>query len=143
MAEFIKEGDMIEGAKCNIYARKLLPKRLEKDPITNEDMKVFELDLNCSVEVTQELPLDDVDKSLRDDNNIHGKIGDKLKADAIRLFVDRKCKRLKIEVKEGATSRHGASLTSTDKRTIGFIKHSFKMYETLFWAKKVEIKQVK
>ncbi|MBR1401739.1 MAG: hypothetical protein IJ604_01870 [Prevotella sp.] len=53
---------------------------------------------------------------------VHLNKGDKLTADAIQLFVDVKRNSVKFEVKEGQTHTHGASLTSTDKRTVGRIK---------------------
>lgn len=124
MAEFVNINDTVEGAKCEVYTRKENFKGMREDPISGESMLVYELDKNCSVEVTEVLQLTDDEKELRKDLNIHGEVGDKLKADAITLYVKEK-RKLKVTVKEGLTSTHGGHLISTRNRTIGVIKYPF------------------
>ena len=99
MAEYIDTGDTVEGQKCEIYTRREDCKGLREDPITQE-------------------------KILRDELNIHGEVGDKLKADAITVYVDVK-RQLSVEKQEGLTSTHGGRLISTKKRTVGRIKYPF------------------
>lgn len=131
MAEFVNIGDMVEGSKCEIYTRKEEFKGLREDPITHKRMMVYELDRNCSVEVTAKLDLSDEDSKKRVEMGVHGDIGDKLKADAITLYVDEK-KKLKVEVKEGQTGTHGGRLISTKKRTVGEIKYPFQNIQSKF-----------
>lgn len=93
-------------------------------------MLVYELDRNCSVEVTEALELSDEEKELRNKLGVHGEVGDKLKADAITLYVNEK-RKLRIIVKEGQTATHGGHLISTRKRTVGVIKYPFQNLNTL------------
>lgn len=130
MAEFIKAGDTVEGAKCEIYTRREDFKGMREDPISGRPMLVYELDRNCSVEVTEVLELTDEEKMLRNKLNVHGEVGDKLKADAITLYVNEK-RKLKVTVKEGQTATHGGRLMSTKKRTVGVIKYPFQNLNTL------------
>ena len=88
MAEYIDTGDTVEGQKCEIYTRREDCKGLREDPITQKKMLVYELDRNSSVEVRESLILSEEEKILRDELNIHGEVGDKLKADAITVYVD-------------------------------------------------------
>lgn len=115
-------GALAEGAKCGVYARKVEWKGLRKDPITQKNMTLYELDRNCSVEIIEEMTLNEGEKKLREDMGVHLCKGDKLTADAIQLFVDVKRNCIKFDVKEGQTHTHGANLASTDKRTVGRIK---------------------
>lgn len=133
MAEYIKAGEMVEGKKCSIAARRIEFKKggLRKDPITNKNMVLYELDRNCSVEVTESLKLSAEEQQLRDDLNVHGNVGDKIQGDAIRLYADTKRDALRPVVKEGQSARHGASLLDTNIRTIGRIKTPFSVYDKL------------
>ncbi|WP_303298667.1 hypothetical protein [Phocaeicola coprophilus] len=133
MGEYIKEGEMVEGMKCSIYTRKIEFKKggLRKDPITNKNMVLYELDRNCSVEVTESMLLLEEEKQKRINLKVHGDVGDKIKGDAIRLYADSKRDSLKPIVKEGQTGRHGASLINTNIRTIGKIKTPFDVYKRL------------
>ena len=115
-------GALAEGAKCGVYARRVEWKGLRKDPITQKNMTLYELDRNCSVEITEEMTLTDEERKLRERMGVHIAKGDKLTADAIQLFVDVKRNSVEFEAKEGQTHTHGASLASTDKRTVGRIK---------------------
>lgn len=131
MAEYVNIGEKVEGAKCGIYTRREDFKGLRQDPITHKAMIVYELSLNCSVEVIKKLPLSDVEAKLREDMGVHTELSDKLKADSITLYVAEK-RKLKIEVKEGQTSTHGGHLFSTKKRTIGEIKYPFQNIQSKF-----------
>lgn len=122
---------MVEGAKCEVYTRKEEFKGLRKDPITHKPMIVYELSRNCSVEVVEKLSLSTEEIEERAGMGIHTEPGDKLKADAITLYVAEK-RKLKIEVKEGQTSTHGGHLISTKKRTIGEIKYPFQNIQSKF-----------
>jgi|GEM_PF-787841 len=115
-------GSLAEGAKCGIYSRRVEWKGLRKDPITQKNMTLYELDRNCSVEITEEMTLTKEEMDARKEFGVHLCKGDKLTADAIQLFVDVKRNSVKFEVKEGQTHTHGASLANTDKRTVGRIK---------------------
>lgn len=115
---------MVEGAKCEVYARKQVVKGMYKDPITQKPMLKYELSRNCSVEVSKALDFTEDERLLRDSMFVHYSVGDKIKGDSITLYLDQK-RPVKFEVKEGLTSRHGGHLLSTDKRTIGVIKYTF------------------
>lgn len=125
MSEIVKAGAILEGAKCEIYTRKEVLKGLRKDPITSKAMLKYELSRNCSVEITKELELaTQEERDLRISLHVYGKLGDKIKADSVSLYIDQKLP-VKIEVKEGATHTHGGHFFSTKKRTIGVIKYQF------------------
>lgn len=127
----IKEGDIVEGNKCSITARRVEWKGLRYDPITKTKMTLYELDRNCTVEVLEALNLTSDELEIRKAYNVHGNIGDKITGDAIQVWVDTKRNSLKFEVKEGVSARHGASLVNTSKRTIGKLKYSFSIYKQL------------
>lgn len=132
MAIYINEGETIEGMKADVIARRTEWKGLKREPITGKLMTLYELDRNCSVEITEAMELDADGKSLREQLGIHGEIGDKIQGDAIKLWVDIKRNALKFNTKEGVSGRHGANLASTSKRTIGKLKYSFDNYKRLF-----------
>lgn len=132
MAIYIKEGEIIEGLKADVIARRAEWKGLKQEPITGKKMMLYELDRNSSVEVTQAMELDGEGLKLRELLGVHGEVGDKIQGDAIRLWVDTKRNSLKFVTKEGVSGRHGANLVSTNKRTIGKIKYSFDNYKRLF-----------
>jgi hypothetical protein len=125
MAKYINFNDLVEGAKCHVSARKIIWKGLRKDPITNQNMMLYELDRNCSVEVTESLHLEADALELRQRKNVHGNVGDQIGGDAIQLFIDSKRNNLKFEVKEGQSARHGANLSDTNVRTIGQIRYPY------------------
>ncbi len=133
MAEYIKVGEMAEGKKCSISARRIEFKKggLRKDPITNKNMVLYELDRNCSVEVTESLNLTDEEQQLRVELGVHGNVGDRIQGDALRLYADTKRDSLRPIVKEGQSGRHGANLVETNIRTIGKIKTPFSVYDRL------------
>lgn len=122
MKEFVRIGEMVEGAKCDICARFADWKGLREDPITNQPMSVYELDRNCSVKVIDPIDLTSEEKAKRDALCVHGKPEDKLIAEAITVYIN--CiRKQKFQVKEGVSGRHGAMLMSTKVRTIGVIKY--------------------
>lgn len=122
MTKFINFNELVEGAKCHVVARKVLWKGLRKDPITNKNMTLYALDRNCSVEVTESLPLEGGALTLRQQMHVHGCVGDQIGADAIQLFIDSRRNSLNADVKEGVSARHGASLADTSVRTVGQIR---------------------
>lgn len=134
MAVYVNIGDTAEGAKTEIYTRAKSWKGLRKDPITHSMMMVYELDRNCSVEVTEKIPLNGDALEIRKKKGVHCEVGDKLKADAITIYVETK-KKIKFEVKEGLTSTHGGHLASTKNRTIGEIKYPFSNIQSKFMQK--------
>ena len=71
----ITEGDIVEGNKCSIAARRVEWKGLKKDPITQKRMMLYELDRNCSVEVLEPLELSEEDLSIRETFSVYGEEG--------------------------------------------------------------------
>ena len=53
MAIYIKEGEIIEGKKADVIARRAEWKGLKEEPITGKKMTLYELDRNSSVEITR------------------------------------------------------------------------------------------
>lgn len=132
MAIYIKEGEIIEGKKADVIARRAEWKGLREEPITGKKMTLYELDRNSSVEITEALQLNEEEILIRKQMNVHGEVGDTIKGDAIRLWVDSKRNSLKFNTKEGVSGRHGANLVSTNKRTVSKLKYSFDNYKRLF-----------
>lgn len=129
---YIKEGEIIEGKKADVIARRAEWKGLKEEPITGKKMTLYELDRNSSVEITEALQLNEEEILIRKQMNVHGEVGDTIKGDAIRLWVDSKRNSLKFDTKEGVSGRHGANLASTNKRTVSKLKYSFENYKRLF-----------
>lgn len=106
-------------------------------------MVLYELDRNCSVEVTESLSLTKEEQQIRTELGVHGRIGDRIQGDAIRLYVNTKRDSLKPIVKEGQSGRHGASLVETNIRAIGKIKIPFSVYNKLLgYSAQSDIKQI-
>lgn len=124
MTKYIRPGDLVEGKKCHVMARKYVFKRLQKDSITNKNMVMYELDRNCCVKVTECLKLPEKELKLRLQNNVGLELGDCVMGDAIQMYVDT-CRPVTFTVKEGESGRHGANLVDTTKRTIGKLKYNF------------------
>lgn len=140
--EFVKPGDIVEGAHCDVAARRFDWKGPKRDPITNELMTLYVLDRNCSVEVTKEMVFtDNADAQLRKDLNVHMQLGDKIRAEKIQLYVKSIKNDLSFEVKEGVTSTHGAHLANISKRTIGIIQYALKAHMNLFFNSNESIKK--
>ena len=132
MAIYIKESEIIEGKKADVIARRAEWKGLKEEPITGKKMTLYELDRNSSVEITEALQLNEEEILIRKQMNVHGEVGDTIKGDAIKLWVDSKRNSLKFDTKEGVSGRHGANLASTNKRTVSKLKYSFENYKRLF-----------
>lgn len=126
MSEFIALGEIVDGKKCAVYTRFKRFKGLQREPVTGQMMVLYELDRNCSVEITDAHDDDIVRLEL-----VHYNVGDKIKGDAIHLWVNTKRDSVKFDVTEGNSSTHGAQLANTKKRTIGMIKYPFKIYDNL------------
>jgi len=133
MATYIEAGEMAEGEKARVVARRMEFKKggLRKDPITHKNMVLYELDRNCSFEVTESMKLTASEQQIRDLLSVHGDEGDILVGEAMRLYYDSKRDSLRAVVKEGQSSRHGASIAETNRRTIGKIKTPFSIYDRL------------
>ena len=80
MAIYIKEGEIIEGKKADVIARRAEWKGLKEEPITGKKMTLYELDRNSSVEITEALELNEEDKKIREDLNVHGNVVTRYKA---------------------------------------------------------------
>ena len=67
MSEHIALGDMVEGQKTSVVARKIIFKKrsLQKHEITKKLMVAYSMDRNCSVEVTEEIQLTDEEIAAR------------------------------------------------------------------------------
>ena len=131
MSEYVKTGEMVEGARCNIYTRKEEWKSMQKDPITHKPMVKYELSRNCSVEVTHKHnATSDQDVELRKQLPLHSEVGDKLKALCITVFIDQK-KKLDKPTVVSSTGRHEGRLFYTEKRTIGIIKYPFESIKNM------------
>ena len=100
------------------------------DPVTNQLMMLYELDLNCSLEVTKEMVFEtDEERELRTQLKVHTNLGDILKAKKMQMYVDTKSS-LRHVVKEGVSATHGAHIYNIPERTVGKIKYSLDMYRT-------------
>jgi len=119
MSIFVKPGETVAGASCDVHARKVEFKGLHIQPLTNQRMVLYELSRNCSVEVLKELA------KLLGIAAIHQNTGDKIQGDSIQLWVDAKRDILHFVVKEGTSGRHGSNIATTHKPTIASIKYSF------------------
>ena len=133
--EFVLPGDIVEGAHCDVSARKVDWKGLKKDPITEKLMTLYELDRNCSVEVTKEMAFtDEEDVQKRKELNVHWALGDKLRADKIQLYVNTIRNNVRFQVDEGVTGTHGSHLANISERTIGKIKYALATHGNLIRA---------
>lgn len=126
MAEYIELGETVDGKKCDVYTRRKDFKGLRREPKTGAMMVLYELDRNCSAEITVEHS-EDFERL----DGVHYSKGDKIKGDAIQLWVDSKRDCVKFEVKEGITATHGGHVANTKKRAIGMIKYPFSIYDNL------------
>lgn len=124
MSEYITPGAMVEGQKTRLTARKINFKKrsLQKHEITNKMMVSYSMDRNCSVEVIEKFILSDEEKKQRLPYQIYGEVGDILKADAIRFYVDGIRDLLGGKVKEGVSHRHGATVVDCPHHAIAKIQ---------------------
>ncbi|MBD5369608.1 MAG: hypothetical protein HDR80_00455 [Bacteroides sp.] len=124
MSEHINPGDMVEGQKTKIIARKIEFKKrsLQKHEITKKNMVSYSLDRNCSVEVIEEIGLSEEEIRARENLPIFRTVGDVLKADAIRLHVAGMRDLLGGSPKEGVSHRHGATVVDCPIHTLAKIQ---------------------
>lgn len=120
--EFYNIGDRIEGAHCELYARKeVAPGCLQAHPITGEPCMRIELCRAATAQISKVMPYTEEELKIRQDVNLN--LGDKLRGDAITVYV---CQRrpVRFYTKEGATHTHGGNFASTKKTTLCEIKYS-------------------
>lgn len=124
MSEHIEPGDMVEGQKTAIRARKILFKKrsLQRHEIADKLMVSYSMDRNCSVKVIEKISLSDDEIKRRASFSIYGEVGDSLKADAIQLCVAGCKDLLGGEVKEGVSHRHGATVVNCTAHAIAKIQ---------------------
>lgn len=124
MSEHIAPGDMVEGQKTKINARRIEFKKrsLQKHEITKKMMVSYSMDRNCTVEVAEQVKLSEEEKKNREKYPIFGEVGDLIRADAIRLYVAGMRDILGGDVKEGVSHRHGATVVSCPHHVIGKIQ---------------------
>lgn len=122
MSEYVKAGEMVEGAHCGIYTRKEEWKGLQEDPVTKKAMTKYELSRNCSVEIRKKQELTEDELSHRKKYPLYLEVGDKLKALCITVYIDQK-RKLGAPVIDKSTGRHEGRLFETTKRTLGVIKY--------------------
>ncbi len=124
MSEHIAPGDMVEGQKTKINARKIEFKKrsLQRHEITKKMMVAYSMDRNCTVEVVEKINLTEEEKKNRDNYPIFGEVGDLIRADAIKLCVAGMRDLLGGSVKEGVSHRHGATVVNCPHHVIGKIQ---------------------
>lgn len=124
MSEHIAPGDMVEGQKTKIDARRIEFKKrsLQRNEITKKMMVTYSMDRNCTVEVVEKIVLTDAEKKNRENYPIFGEVGDLIRGDAIRLYVAGMKDLLGGDVKEGVSHRHGATVVSCPHHVIGKIQ---------------------
>lgn len=120
--ELYNIGDSIEGARCELYARKVEgPGCLQEHPITGKPCIRVELSRNCTSEISKAMVFKEDEARLRKGVNIN--VGDKLIGSAITVFVTQR-RPVKFSVDEGATHRHGAHFATTQNPAFCKIKYS-------------------
>ena len=124
MSQHISPGDMVEGQKTKIEARKILFKNrsLQKHEITKKFMVTYNMDRNCSVEVIEKIELTEAEMKNRAELPIYGEVGESLIADAIRLYVNGMRDILGVTIKEGVSHRHGANIVHCPYHAIAKIQ---------------------
>lgn len=121
MTVFENVNDTVEGQKVDCKTRRFERKGLKKHPVYKIIMFLFSCDRNSSAQVKEILPNEHVVPE--EASHYHRKEGDALCCDAMSVYVNQKKPVIPI-VKEGVSSRHGASLIHTTKHTIASIKVS-------------------
>lgn len=124
MSTHIAPGDMVEGQKTKIIARKIDYKKisLQKHEITEKYMVAYTMDRNCSVEVIEKIELSEEERANRKPYKIFGEVGDILKADGIHLSVLGRRNMFGENVKEGVSARHGATVLNCPYHAIAKIQ---------------------
>lgn len=124
MSEFYNIGDQLEGLKGDVFARKIEIKNLRKHPLYGDSGICFETDRNSSIEITRELDLNENERRDKERRNIHLNLGDKLRGDAITIYI-RSRRPPRITSDEGASHTHGGQFFTADKQPYAIIKYSF------------------
>lgn len=121
--ELISVGDAIEGAACELYARRSDCKGTPtKHPLTGKTCMRVELSRAATSEISKVLELlSEDDKKLR--AGVYMGLGDRLVGDAITVYV---CQRrpIKFTVEGGMTHTHKGQVASTKVPTYCRIKYS-------------------
>lgn len=123
MATYINVKDTIEGESVDGWCRKWTFRCLKRHPITRKVMRLYVTDRNCEVAVTKEGKVPSDSAIAEATQSFHRKIGDKVVADALSVWVDMK-KSIHIETlhgKEEASHRHGIQYSNIKKHTIATI----------------------
>ena len=123
MSEFFHKGDQVEGLKGETFARKIEVKNLRKHPLYNDNSLCVETDRNSSIEITHVLDLEEKHRKEKEDKGIHLNVGDKLRGDAITIYL-RTRRPPRIIVSEGASHTHGGQFFTAEK-PYAIIKYSF------------------
>lgn len=123
--EHYRIGDRLGGAHCELYCRKEnICSSLQINPFTGKKCVRVELSRNSTSEVSKAFDLSDEElNSLIEKHNIHHKLGDRLVAEAITVYIDQR-RPIRFTVKEGATHRNGARFASTVTPTFSEIKYA-------------------
>lgn len=138
--ELYNIGDSIEGARCELYARKVDgPGCLQQHPITGKPCIRVELSRNCTSEISKQMEFTEDEIHLR--SGIHINLGDKLIGDAITVFVAQR-KPVKFNVEEGATHTHGGHFATTQKPTFCKIKYSLEHIRHAYENKQISLKKL-
>ena len=120
--ELYNVGDAIEGAACELYARRPDSNSvLTKHPLTGKMCMRVEMSRNATSEISKALELQtEEEKVLR--NGVYMGVGDKLIGEAITVYV---CQRrpLKFTKKGGMTHTHKGQVASTAVPTYCKIKY--------------------
>lgn len=121
MATYNNVGETIEGLAFEGATRRWELKGLVKNKIYDCVMKLYSCDFNSHVEITKTIDVPE-DASLKERTSFfHRSEGDRLTADAIEVWLERKGK-VSSEIKEGVSGRHGATLFSTKGHSIAVIR---------------------
>lgn len=127
MTKFIKRGDTIHALGTNINTRKLTWKGLKKNnPYTKERLMRYECDRNSYAEIVK--MCSEKDLQMKGTEKFHHNIGDCLEADGISVYI-RTLRKLKEEVKEGVSARHGATIINIRYYAISSISKPLKVLE--------------
>ena len=130
-SDYFNLDEKVEGARCEIFARRPDCKGLARNPHTHSRAWLCELSLNASIEVAATDEYTEEELSLRRALGVHFNVGDKLRADKITVYVECRAKP-KFKPQEGMSATHGGNLCSTSSRTMGIIKAPFHCLQSKF-----------
>ena len=121
MGVYCAVGDVIEGLAVDCTVRRWDWKGPKKHPITGKRMTLYVTDRNSEAIVTKCKPEYEDEVLKKATKHFHRIEGDKLKADALSVYIDKPTKIQPI-VKEGVTARHGANIVHSTDHTIAEIR---------------------